>query len=301
MQNKILLIVVLILAGFYNIQRGFNNKKTSFSSEKIIMLDTKTDTTKTLEMENYLIGVIAAEMPASFEKEALKAQAIAARSFAYYKINTRNGEYDLTNDITTQAYIEKESMKEKWQDKYEYYYEKIKTAVNETKDLVLVYDNKIISAYYFSMSNGKTENASLVFNEDKNYLVSVESSEPVTSNNFEVTKVISTDEFCQKLNITQPVKIDKINKSQSGRINSIRINNIEFVGTTIRKLLNLRSTDFEISIDGASIYIKTKGYGHGVGMSQYGANEMAKNGSAYDDILYHYYTGVKIANINSIN
>lgn len=301
MQNKILLIVVIILAGFYSVQRGFKNNKTSFSSEKIVMLDTKTDTKKTLQMENYLIGVIAAEMPASFEEEALKAQAIAARTFAYYKIKTSKGDYDLTNDITTQAHIEKEKMKEKWLDKFDYYYEKIKKVVTDTKDLVLTYDNQIISSYYFSMSNGKTEDASLVFNEDKSYLVSVNSNEPTTSDNYKVTKIISIAEFCQILNITTPITIDNINKSNTGRINTIRINGKDYTGTNLRKLLNLRSTDFEINLVESSVYITTKGYGHGVGMSQYGANEMAKSGASYEQILLHYYTGVKITNINSIN
>lgn len=302
MKKRYLLIIILILC-VIAILSSFDKKTAFFQNEdkKNINVTVKNSDTKEetkLDLEEYIIGVVAGEMPASFHEEALKAQAIAARSYALYKINTTSQSYDLVNDITNQVYITKEEMLEKWQENYDYYYEKIKTAVLETKDLVMEYDGQIISAYYFAMSNGSTEDVSLVFGENREYLTSVDSQWDKNVKNFEVTTEINKEAFCNKLAIDcTSITIGDINRSNTGRINNITINNKTFSGTNFRNILGLRSTDFDIEITD-KIFITTRGYGHGVGMSQYGANEMAKNGYTYKEILNHYYQNVDIVELN---
>ena len=298
MKNRNLIIAVIFLS-VIAILSSFDKKETVFLNEEktVTIKNNETKEEKNLELEEYIIGVVAGEMPASFEIEALKAQAIAARSYAMNKITTSNETYDLVTDVTNQVYITTDEMKNKWQSEYDYYYEKIKNAVLETQGLVMKYNNEIISAYYFAMSNGSTEDVSLVFGESKDYLQSVDSSWDENVKNFTVEINITKEEFCKKLDIScDDIIIKDIKRSETNRVNEITINNKKFKGTEVRSLLNLRSTDFDIEIN-ESIKITTKGYGHGVGMSQYGANEMAKNGSTYEEILKHYYNNIEISKI----
>lgn len=298
MKNRNLVIAVIILT-IIAILSSFDKKETVFLNEekKVTIKNNETTEEKELELEEYIIGVVAGEMPASFEVEALKAQAIAARSYAMNKIKSSKETYDLVTDVSNQVYITQDEMKEKWQSEYDYYYNKIKDAVLETKGLVMKYNDEIISAYYFAMSNGSTEDVSLVFGESKDYLQSVDSSWDENVKNFTVETNITKEEFCKKLDIScNDIIINNIKRSETNRVNEITINNKTFKGTEVRSILNLRSTDFNIEIN-ESIKITTKGYGHGVGMSQYGANEMAKNGSTYEEILKHYYNNIEISKI----
>ena len=302
MKNKILLVIVIILAVVYIFIRS-SNKDTSFlvKDNKVKIKDVKTGRIESLDMEEYLVGVVAGEMPASFENEALKAQAIAARTYAYYKVLNSTSSYDLTSDKSTQVYITKDDMQKKWNSEYQYYYQKIKTAINDTKDLILVNENEVISAYYFAMSNGYTENAITVFGEDKEYLISVISKEEENNRKFKVNKTINKTDFCNILEIDcSNIIISQEIRNETNRVSSININNKKFTGIEIRKKLDLRSTDFIINVKESTVEIETKGYGHGVGMSQYGANTMAKEGATYQEILNHYYSDVKIENVNSI-
>lgn len=300
MKNRYLLILILILS-IIAISSFWKEKTTFFDNSEdmnIIIKNKDTDEEKEINLEEYVIGVIAGEMPASFDEEALKAQAIAARSYAINKINTSTTSYDVLTDITNQVYITIEQMQEKWGNDFNYYYEKIKNAVDATKGLVMTYDKEVISAYYFSMSNGYTEDVAAVFGGEKDYLVSVESSWDKNVKNFTVLTTISKEEFCTKLNIEcNNIVINKIKRSDTNHVETILVNNKEFKGTEIRSLLGLRSTDFTIEIDN-DIKITTNGYGHGVGMSQYGANEMAKLGYTYDEILKYYYKNIEIEKIN---
>ncbi len=296
MKNKILLIVVLLLMVIY-IGIDGSTSTTFFSSPNIIRVkDNTKNTIDNINLEDYIIGVVASEMPASFNEEALKAQAVAARTYAMYKIDNSNKNYDVVTDVSNQGYITINEMKNKWNSDFNKYYEKIKKAVLDTKGEVMYYDNKIVEAYYFAMSNGYTEKSSLVFSEDRDYLQSVESIYDNDSiKNFIYKKEINKNEFCNKLNIScNEINITNIEKSNTGRINNITINNKLFKGTEVRKLLKLRSTDFNIEINNDIIVITTKGYGHGVGMSQYGANGMAKNGYNYQEILKYFYKNVEI-------
>lgn len=299
--KNIHLILIIIVLSIIAVISSQEKTTTSFNNEEknidVTIKDTSKDTKNTIDLEEYIIGVVAGEMPASFDIEALKAQAIAARSYAIYKMNTTKGEYDLTTDVSNQVYITVDEMKEKWQNEFLKYYEKVKKAVMDTKGLVMKYNNEVISSYYFAISNGKTEDVSLVFGESRDYLKSVESKDENVKN-FLVTKNINREEFCKKLEINcDNIVISNINKSASGRVNEIEINEKKFKGTELRKILDLRSTDFEIKINN-QIEITTRGYGHGVGMSQYGANQMAKSGNNYEEILKHYYQNIEISKIN---
>ena len=249
-----------------------------------------------LDLEEYIVGVVACEMPASFDEEALKAMSVAARTFALYKIN-KNNNYILNSDISDQCYISTEQMKLKWGNDFDKYYSKIVNVVNKTKHEYMTYNDEVILSFYFAISNGYTENVENVFSEKLDYLVSVDSSwDSKYDYKSEIVKY-TLDEFYSKLNIIYSNYLNvEYDKSVTNRLNYIYINGYKFKGTEFRKLLSLKSTDVEIIRENDDIYIKTKGYGHGVGMSQYGANYMALNGYNYIDILKHYYTGIDIMN-----
>lgn len=296
--NKLLLVVALILS-IISINMSSTTKSTThFNNDQIIKVK-KDDEISSLKLEEYIIGVVASEMPASFHIEALKAQAICARTYALYKMNESNGNYDILASITNQGYINKEEMQVKWLNDYDKYYNKIKEAVLSTKGLVVTYNGNIVPTYYFAMSNGYTEEAKFVFGEKKDYLVSVKSEYDNESlKNFKKTIQLTKDAFCTSLALNCDfLEITNIERSVTHRVIKITINDKEFKGTKVRELLGLRSTDFTILINDDNVQITTYGYGHGVGMSQYGANGMAKNGYNYEQILKYYYKDIEINKI----
>lgn len=253
----------------------------------------KKGTVEQIELEEYLVGVVAAEMPASFNSEALKAQAILARTYALKKIS--KGE-KLTDTVSTQAYIDKVEMKNKWGNDYTKYYNKIVSAVNSTKSQVVKYNGNYIEALYHSTSNGKTESAKEVWGQDIPYLKSVDSSwDKKTSAYLKIeNKEFNTLMKILGIDIDKNTNIEILSKDESGRVSKIKVEDKVYTGVEFRTLLGLRSTDFDITITDNGLEIITRGYGHGVGMSQYGANEMAKLGYNYKDIINHYYQNVKI-------
>ena len=306
MKNKILLAVVCILTAILFIVI-FSVKEVTSSipvlegeTPIIIRLLNESDNSITeINLEDYIIGVVAAEMPASFEMEALKAQAIAARTFAMYKKNTRNLNYDLIIGTKDQAYKDNKTLLAQWNVNFFPNYLKIREAVKKKKNQVLTYNNEIINAFYFSMSNGYTENCELVFSQDLPYLNSVSSEwDNESLNNYSFTKTITKQDFCSPLEIScETIEIKDVTRSDSNRVLSITINEKTFKGTEVRTKLGLRSTDFTIDIIDDNVNITTKGYGHGVGMSQYGANGMAKAGYTYEQILKHYYQNTEITKL----
>ena len=286
MRNKILVVIIMFLLPISIV--CFNKKEQP--KEIIVNLNYKDNNIK-LSLDEYLIGVLGAEMPASFNMEALKAQAIVSRTYALY--NMKNN--IINTNINEQAYLDNSLLKEKWQDDYDKYYNKIKEAVNDTNNLVIVYNNKLIKAYYYAISNGLTEDAKMVFNEDIPYLKIIDSSFDEEVKHFFKTININKEEFCNKLQIScNEINIKEINKDDSNRIESLIINNKKFTGIDLRSILNLRSTDFTIDENDDEIIITTKGYGHGVGMSQYGANYLANNNYNYEEIIKYYYKDVEI-------
>ena len=249
--------------------------------------------TTTIELEEYIIGVVGAEMPASFQEEALKSQAIIARTYALKAISQGK---TLTDNESTQSYKSNDQLQEIWGNSYSMYYNKIKNAVTSTKGAYLTYNGTYIEAVYHSTSNGKTENAFNVWKNYYPYLISVESPYDIDNPSFEMTKDISYNELSQKLgiNINIDTEYSILEYTESGRVASIMIAGNSYTGVQFRNILGLRSTDFELIKTDTGITFKTKGYGHGVGLSQYGANGMAKKGYSYEEILNHYYQGVNI-------
>lgn len=298
MKNKILLSIIIILLPITvfmlskQVSPKNQNNNNQTSQDKEIYIDLLINNEKKqIPLEEYLVSVVGAEVPALFDMEALKSQAVASRTFALYQENTRG--YVTTAD---QAYNSLEELQQKWQDNYYTYLKRITDAVNMTKNQVITYDKKLIKAYFYAMSNGYTTTSLSVFNEALPYLNTIMPTfDNETNTKFRVTKKVSKDEFCKTLNIDcVALTINNIITDYSNRIETLSINKKTYTGIEIRKIFNLRSTDFTITAENNDIIFTTKGYGHGVGMSQYGANAMAKEGSSYKDILEYYYQGVTI-------
>lgn len=260
------------------------------------------DMIEKINLEDYVIGVVSGEMPISFLEEALKAQAVCARSYVLRKMEqNKEKEYDVVDTISNQVYQDNEELKEKWGNNYEKNYQKLKKIVEETKGEYLTYQGKIIETFFFSTSNGHTENSEEVFSKALPYLRSVESTwdeevSPVFNSKIEM----SLSDFYTKLNLPyqKNLSYEVLEKTESGSVKKIKINGIEYKGTTVRSKLGIRSTYFEFIVNGSNVEIITKGYGHGVGMSQYGALAMAKKGDNYEKILKYYYQGVEISKID---
>ena len=268
-------------------------QEESKENKTYVTIYRKKGTVEQIELEEYLVGVVAAEMPASFNSEALKAQAVLARTYALKKIS--KGE-KLTDTVSTQAYIDKNEMQNKWGNEYSKYYNKIVSAVNSTKGQVVKYNGNYIEALYHSTSNGKTENAKEVWGQDIPYLKSVDSSwDKKTTSYLKIeNKEFNTLMKVLGINFDKNTNIEILSRDESGRVSEVKVADKTYTGVEFRTLLNLRSADFDISVTDNGVEIITRGYGHGVGMSQYGANEMAKLGYNYKDIINHYYTNVKI-------
>ena len=255
-----------------------------------------------IPLEEYVIGVVAGEMPISFEPEALKAQAVASRSYVMYQIARRQKkEYDVVDTVSNQVYIDMDTLKKKWKNNYEENYQKVSQAVQNTAYQYIVYDDEVIDALFFSTSPGYTENSEDVFVSKVPYLRSVSSSWDSISPVFQEVETFSKKEFLEKLNLpdAENITVKITDQTKTGRVNSITINEKKFTGSQVMSLLNLRSKCFTITPGNDTITVQTKGYGHGVGMSQYGAQGMAKEGYNYLDILKHYYTGVEIKKIKT--
>ena len=252
-----------------------------------------------IPLEQYLIGVLSGEMPVSYEIEALKAQAVAARTYTLKKMETnRNNSFDVVDNTNDQVYLDDEKIKNNWGQNYETYIKKIKQAVNETSGEYLTYDGKIIKAFFFSTSSGKTENCKDVFGENLPYLVSVSSIWDENSPSYLDKRTYTKEEFYQKLNLPYSDTLDiKIERNETNSIKTITINNNIMKGTDFRYELDLKSTNIDINEENNNIEITSKGFGHGVGLSQYGAQEMALKGYKYDQILKYYYQGTEFKKI----
>ena len=250
-----------------------------------------------IPLEEYVVGVLAGEMPITFNSEALKAQAVAARTYVLKKMsyNIKN-DYDVVDTVLDQVYLDNEYLKETWKDKYVNNINILRKVVLETHSEYMTYDDNIIEAFYFSTSSGKTENSEDVFINEVPYLRSVDSSWDEISPVYQETKYFTPYEFFSKLNIkySDDLKIEYIRKTSTGRIKILKINNKEKNASDVTSSLGLRSTYFNIEKVNNIIKIETKGYGHGVGMSQYGAEAMARLGYTYQDILKYYYQGIEI-------
>jgi stage II sporulation protein D len=258
---------------------------------------------ETVPLEDYIVGVVASEMPAEFEKEALKAQALAARTFIVEQMLNENKtdlpEGALVYDtVVHQVYKNENELKQVWGPDYKWKIQKVREAVNETRGQILTFDGSPITASFFSTSNGFTENSEAIWPNSVPYLKSVESKWDLQSPKFNGREVFTVQEFEKKLGVKLPndSTIGNVTERTAGqRVAKVEINGKVVSGKDIREKLGLKSTDFTWERKGDNIIINTEGYGHGVGMSQYGANGMASEGKNYKEIVSHYYQGVEIA------
>lgn len=264
-----------------------------------------------IALDEYLEGVVAAEMPALFPEEALKAQAVAARTYTMKKASSapakeHNGAAVCTNPSHCKAYKPLAEFSAAWSENAESYSEKIKRAVSETDGEILLYGGEPITAVFHSTSSGKTESSSDVWGGNLPYLVSVESEGEESSPHFEEEKSFSPEEFRERFAKKYPNAvfdenpenwITNIRRSPAGGVKSITIGGVAVKGSEVRSIYELKSTNFTIAFDGENMKIRTRGYGHGVGMSQYGARAMAQSGKTYDEILKKYYTGVTLGKV----
>ena len=277
------------------------SKYTDAKSIYVLMQD---GLVQEIELQQYVLCVVLQEMPASFELEALKAQAIVTRTYTL-KRDSLGGKHIgaavCTDSTCCQAYISEENFLKNGGTEADL--NKVRTAVQETKDLVLTYNDALIEATYFSCSGGMTEDAEAVWGSDIPYLQAVESPGEEFATNFVSTITFSTDTFeallGKELNDYPETWIESISLTSGGGVKNIRICGTDYEGTKIRKLLNLRSTAFLITAVGDTVTITTKGFGHRVGMSQYGAEAMAVNGKNFSEILAHYYPGTQLASLNN--
>ena len=304
--KKILLFSILIIFIPFIIVNLFIKKDDiifNYTSNKVVRVK-KDDTSEIIKvpLEEYVYGVVSSEMPASFNEEALKAQAVASRTYVIYAMeNGKNRDFDVYDSVNSQVYKSEDKLREFWGDKYEEYSNKIKKVIIDTKGEYITYNDEIIEAFFFSTSTGYTENSEEVFSEELPYLRSVESAWDKNSPSFNNEIEISKNDFYNKLGIgySDILDISDVEKTVSGRIKSLKINGAYFKGVDVRTKLGLRSTFFTFYENGNKIIVKTKGYGHGVGMSQYGAQGMALAGFKYEDIIKYYYTGVEIKKIDN--
>lgn len=256
-------------------------------------------------VEQYVAGVVSSEMPTEFEMEALKAQAVAARTFTVnFLLNgEKNSSYDLTDSTQHQVYKGEQELQEQWGAEYQEKMNKINQAVKETEGQIITYNKAPITASFFSTSNGYTENSEDYWESEVAYLRSVESPWDKNAPEFTSQTTLSVAEVSEALQV--PLQDDKkipmeISHTDSGRVKEITVAGNTFTGPEFRDKLGLRSSDFTIEQSDNHLIFTTQGYGHGVGMSQYGANGMAAEGKNYEDIIHYYYTDVEISQVSEI-
>ncbi len=271
--------------------------------EKISVYLSKSKENVTLSMRDYLVGVVSAEISPLYSDEAIKAQVIASHTYALYK--QKKGE-TITDDYKKhQSYISPEEAKEKWGDKYEIYSKKITSIVDEVKDKVITYDGEIILPAFFALCSGKTENSEDVWGGKRPYLVSVTSAGDKLAPELITEKTFSAEEFktiIEKagsftLSENKENWIQGLTSTPAGAVKTLTIEQKSFKGNDIQSAFNLKSNNFTLKYSGGSFVFTVAGNGHGVGMSQYGADFMARQGSNYEEILKHYYQGTEISTL----
>lgn len=309
------MLPAMILATFNENEKNEFSESTVIDVEQTVLQQTQAtqpqqeveisvlmddESVQNMELEKYIIGVVLQEMPAEFELEALKAQAVVARTYTMrrqesgYKHQTASV---CTDPSCCQGYCSEEQYILRGGTQVEI--DKIIQAVVATKGQVLTYNEKLIDATYFSCSGGVTEDAAAVWGADVPYLQSIESPGEEAATHYTDTVSYTTEKLSQLLGVSlqgmQKDLVSSITYTNGGGVDKIKIGGKEFTGTQLRKLLNLHSTAFSISVIGNIVTITTHGYGHRVGMSQYGADAMAVNGSSYAEILAHYYQGTSLS------
>lgn len=300
------LLTLVILGGFYLTHMESGQEEISST---IQVYNKAEDKVVEMDTTEYLKSVVAAEMPADFEQEALKAQAVAARSYLLSKIENaqkngapaeHKGAVVCTDSTHCQAWVAVEEKKQAWGNEAEQKWKKISEAVESTGGQVLTYEKETVNAVFFSTSSGKTEAAKDVWGKNLPYLQSVESPGEEQAPRYHSEETMSVEDFKNKaeekiegVDWSKPL-FENIQRSGAGGITTLQIGGVTVKGTDFRTIYGLRSTNAELVQEGENIIFKVTGNGHGVGMSQYGANAMAASGSDYIQILTHYYTGTQV-------
>ena len=269
------------------------------------------DTTEQMTLERYLTGVVRGEMPASFEMEALRAQAAAERSYVYYQLaagrKDAHPDADFCTDHTCcSAYLSETAAREKWGGDFAPWNTRVEQAVSDTDGQVVLYNGRPIMAVFHSSSAGRTAAAGDVWSGDLPYLVSVDSPEgEETVPNYYSTVTFTAAEAKEKLLAAHPeLKLSgtpdrwfgAAAENGSGRVETVSVGGTDIEGTELRRIFGLRSACFTVAADSESVTFRVTGYGHGVGMSQYGANQLAREGKTWQEILEWYYTGATVGN-----
>lgn len=278
---------------------------THTPQQTISVFRSLTNTTEEMDMFEYVCGSVAAEMPLAYHEEALKAQAVACYTNALrMKEEKKTAQSQITDDSTIdQGYIDPSQRKKKWGDDYEKYEAKLQSVVKAVENQALFYKDELCVAAFFAISSGSTEDAKNIWGGSVPYLKSVTSEGDRLSPQYASTIAFDTKEFTalaeeNKLLKKEPETLENIIKieetSPTGTVLKATVNGKEYTGEQIRKAFSLRSPVFTIKTTADTITFSVCGYGHGVGMSQYGADYLAKNGNTYKEILTHYYTGAEI-------
>lgn len=301
-------VFVVRLGGFPGVPRGGPQLP---DLEVRIWLDRQRELLR-LPLEEYVKGVVAAEMPASLHPEALKAQAVAARTYAVRRMRAFGGpgcptypEADVCSDPAVgQAYATPQELRRRWGPLgYFYHWQRIESAVEATRGLILTYGGTPIDAVYHSTSGGRTEDAVAVWGTSVPYLVSVPSPYEDRSPRLEQTVRLSLDELAARLGL-DPARVaeaaragrllEQVERSPGGRVLRLRVAGSELTGAEVRQILGLNSTLFTWDVSGGAVTFHVRGYGHGVGLSQYGADGFARRGADFRAILRHYYPGAEL-------
>lgn len=281
------------------ISKGKINEATE-SSDTISVFLVSANKTVDVETLDYLVGAVAAEMPASFEIEALKAQAVACYSYLLWvRENSDNAEYDITSSPAThQGYLTEEEMKEKWGSKYESYRGKIEDAVSSVSGQYMTYNDEVILALFHAISPGKTQNSEEVWESPLPYIKSKSAPGDSLSPDFDSTLTVPCQKLRELFSIESHIKdseiIDIFSLSDSSYIKEIPFGEDSVTAGDIAAKLSLKSPYFTAEYKEGNYIFKVKGYGHGLGMSQYSADYMARQGGTYDEILRHFYSGIEI-------
>lgn len=316
----IALLFVIIIVPFtaYSVKNDNKDDNNTKRTEdiydmEILLYRTESKSVQKINGYEYICAVVAGEMPANFEAEALKAQTVAAFTYMLNKMNyvKENPDVDIghaggyvCDDYShCKAYLSKNEALEKWgKSWFEKYYPRIEDAVSSVFGKYITYDGQPVNAVFHAISNGNTCSAKEVWGNEVSYLTSVSCESDKNAEGYKTEAEFTTKEFAdvfyEQLGVTLPNDsenwIGEITKTQSGMVDEIVIADTSYDGTHIRKMFSLRSSTFDIDVTKNRVIFTIYGYGHGVGMSQYGANDMAKSGCSYTEILTHFYTGVKI-------
>ncbi len=251
---------------------------------------------QSISLEDYVVGVVAAELGAGFNEASYKAQALAARTYAAKHVSEGK---TITDTDSHQVYRDESQIRNAWgEHDYQTYYPMVRQAVYDTSGQVIQHDGEFIDALFFSTSNGRTEEPTFVWGGERPYLQSVDSHWDTRSPYYYRETIFTSSEFASRLGINASnIYIDVLSRTANGSVNTINISGRTFTGNYVKRRLGLRSTDFDIRLSGGRVNIAQRGWGHAVGLSQYGAYFMGEEGYTHEEIIHHYYQGVDIVNI----